>query len=52
MCWAASNRQVVEVVWVAAIVTYLNLLARPLRLQSDGLCALVEAKRGTPLRAA
>jgi 4-carboxymuconolactone decarboxylase len=40
-----NERQIVEVVWVAAVVTYLNMMARSLRLQSDGLCALVEAKQ-------
>ena len=44
-----SERQVVEVVWVAAFVTYLNLLSRPLRIQSDGFCAIVEARQRAKL---
>ena len=41
-----SERQVVEVVWVAALVIYTNMLARPLGLPSDGFCAIVQTKAG------
>lgn len=37
-----SEKQVVEIVWLAAFVVYTNMLARPLRLGSDGFCALVK----------
>ena len=40
-----DDKQLVEVVWVAALTVYLNLLARPLRIGSDGLCALVESRQ-------
>jgi alkylhydroperoxidase family enzyme len=40
-----NERQVMEVVWLAAFVTYTNMLARPLRLPSDGFCAIVQAKQ-------
>jgi len=40
-----NERQVVEVVWIAAFVIYLTMLARPLRIPSEGFCTLVEAKR-------
>jgi len=39
-----DERQVVEIVWVAAWVIFMNMLARPLGLPSDGLCALAVAK--------
>lgn len=39
-----SERQVAEVVWVAALVIYTNMLARPLGLPSDGFCAIVQTK--------
>lgn len=38
------ERQVAEVVWVAAFVIYTNMLARPLGLPSDGFCAIVQTK--------
>lgn len=38
------ERQVIEVVWVAALVIYTNMMARPLGLPSDGFCAIVQAK--------
>lgn len=34
------ERQVCEIVWVYAFTTYLNLMARPLGMTSDGFCAL------------
>ena len=39
-----TERQVVEIVWLAAFVIYTNMLARPLRLQPEGFCALAHAK--------
>ena len=39
------ERQVAEVVWVAALVIYTNMLARPLRLPSDGFCAIVQQQQ-------
>ena len=36
------ERQVAEVVWVAAFVIYTNMLSRPLGLPSDGFCAIVQ----------
>jgi alkylhydroperoxidase family enzyme len=43
-----SERQVVEVVWLAAFVLYTNMLARPLRLPSDSFCAIAQRKLGGP----
>ena len=39
-----SEKHVVQIVWLAAFVTYTNMLARPLRLQSDGFCSIVDKK--------
>ena len=39
-----DERQVAEVVWLAAFVTYTNMLARPLGIGSDGLCALAQVR--------
>jgi len=38
------ERQVAEVVWLAAFVIYTNMLSRPLNLPSDGFCAIVQNK--------
>ncbi|HET8935045.1 MAG TPA: carboxymuconolactone decarboxylase family protein [Polyangiales bacterium] len=38
------ERQVAEVVWLAALVIYTNMLARPLGLPSEGFCAIAQAK--------
>jgi AhpD family alkylhydroperoxidase len=39
-----SDRQVMEIVWLAAFVIYTNMQARPLRLPSEGFCAIAAAK--------
>jgi len=39
------ERQVAEVVWLAAFVIYTNMLARPLGLPSDGFCAIVQKQK-------
>lgn len=39
------ERQVAEVVWVAAFVIYTNMLSRPLGLPSDGFCAIVQKQQ-------
>jgi alkylhydroperoxidase family enzyme len=38
------ERQVVEVVWLSALVIYTNMLARPLGLPSEGFCAIARTK--------
>lgn len=38
------ERQVAEVVWLAALVIYTNMMARPLGLPSEGFCAIAQAK--------
>jgi AhpD family alkylhydroperoxidase len=40
-----NERQVVEIVWLNAFTTYLNLMAKPLGMGSDGFCDLARAKR-------
>lgn len=42
---ALPERQVAEVVWLAAFTIYLNMLARPLGLTSDGFCAIVQKQQ-------
>jgi alkylhydroperoxidase family enzyme len=42
---ALPERQVAEVVWLAAFTIYLNMLARPLGLKSDGFCAIVQKQQ-------
>lgn len=49
-CFAAlrahwNEQQIVEIAWVVAFTVYLNLLARPLGIGSDGFCDLVRAKQ-------
>jgi alkylhydroperoxidase family enzyme len=39
-----DERQVVEIVWTAALTIYTNMLARPLRIESDGFCVSVARK--------
>jgi AhpD family alkylhydroperoxidase len=39
------ERQVAEVVWLAAFVIYTNMLSRPLNLPSDGFCAIVQKQK-------
>ena len=41
-----SEREVVEITWLAALEAYYNRIARPLRIESDGLCSLALARRG------
>ncbi len=45
-CW--SDTEIVEITFVAAFTTYLNLMGKALRLPSEGLCAPpVGVSRGT-----
>jgi len=46
-----NEKEVVEIVWLAAFVMYTNMLARPLRLQSDGFCAIVSARADQTVKA-
>lgn len=39
-----SERQVVEIIWLYAFVTYTNLMAKPLGMSSDGLRELARTK--------
>jgi AhpD family alkylhydroperoxidase len=41
---AFSEREIVEITWLQAFTTYLNRMAVPLGIGSDGFCALVEAR--------
>lgn len=41
-----SERELVEIVWLNAFTTYLNLMAKPLGMVSDGFCAIV--REGNP----
>jgi alkylhydroperoxidase family enzyme len=42
--------EVVEITWLNAVHNYYNLLNVPLELESDGLCAIAEARAATPNR--
>ncbi|HEX2678519.1 MAG TPA: carboxymuconolactone decarboxylase family protein [Polyangiales bacterium] len=39
-----SEKQIVELTWLCAFTTYLNRLATPLDIGSDGFCAIAEAR--------
>jgi len=43
-----DERQLMEIVWVVAITTYLNRMARPLRMGSDGFCEIVRRQQTPP----
>ena len=38
-----TEREIVEITWVNAVENYYNLINRPLGIESDGFCALVQA---------
>ncbi len=42
---AFNERQIVEITWLCAFTTYLNRLATPLGIGSDGFCELARARR-------
>ncbi len=39
-----SEREIVEITWVNALENYYNLLNLPLEIESDGFCAIAEAR--------
>lgn len=39
-----SEREIIEITWVNAIENYYNLINLPLEIESDGFCALAEAR--------
>jgi AhpD family alkylhydroperoxidase len=41
-----SEREIVEITWLCAFTTYLNRMAVPLGIGSDGFCELVSARGG------
>ncbi|GMU93749.1 MAG: putative transposase fusion protein [Candidatus Hydrogenedentota bacterium] len=41
-----SDDEIVEITWVNAVENYYNLINRPLRIESDGLCILAEQRLG------
>jgi AhpD family alkylhydroperoxidase len=41
-----TDEEIVEITWVNAVENYYNLINRPLRIESDGLCILAEQKLG------
>lgn len=40
-----SDKQVAEIVWLAAFTSYHNLMAKPLGFASEGFCDIVAARR-------
>jgi alkylhydroperoxidase family enzyme len=40
-----DDRQIVALSWLAAFITYLNVLAKSLGLSSQGICAVAIARR-------
>ena len=40
-----SEREIVEITWLAAVESYFNMINIPLGIGSDGLCAIAEAGR-------
>ena len=39
-----NEQEIVEITWVNALENYYNLISIPLGLESDGLCAIAQAK--------
>lgn len=39
-----TDEEIVEITWVNAVENYYNLINRPLRIESDGLCILAEQR--------
>jgi AhpD family alkylhydroperoxidase len=39
-----SDREIVEITWLNALENYYNLINIPLEIESDGLCAIAEAR--------
>lgn len=39
-----NEREIVEITWINALENYFNLLNLPLEIESDGFCALAEAR--------
>lgn len=39
-----SERDIVEITWLNAVENYYNLINLPLEIESDGLCAIAEAR--------
>jgi AhpD family alkylhydroperoxidase len=39
-----SDREIVEITWLNAIENYYNLINLPLEIESDGLCAIAQAR--------
>src|SRR5437867_6811682 len=42
-----DEREIVEITWLCAVENYFNLINLPLEIESDGLCAIAERRRGT-----
>lgn len=40
-----DDRDIMEITWVNALENYYNLINLPLEIESDGLCAIAEARR-------
>jgi AhpD family alkylhydroperoxidase len=41
-----SEREIVEMTWLCAVENYYNMINIPLGIESDGLCAIAEARTG------
>lgn len=41
-----SEREIVEITWVNALENYYNLINVPLEIESDGFCAIAQARTG------
>jgi AhpD family alkylhydroperoxidase len=41
-----SDREIVEMTWLCAVENYYNMINIPLGIESDGLCAIAEARTG------
>ena len=39
-----SEREIVEITWLNAVENYYNLINLPLEIESDGFCAIAQAK--------
>jgi len=42
-----DETQVAEITWLCALENYFNLINVPLEIESDGLCVIAEAKKGS-----
>jgi alkylhydroperoxidase family enzyme len=40
-----SEREIIEITWLNAVENYYNLINMPLEIESDGFCAIAQAKR-------